>query len=87
MYGRIYWEKPAQTLTSGFGSMGQGRYIHPTRRRLLTPHEAARIQGFPDFFNFSAAATITSLREMIANAVPPQFTAVVVNALFDGGQL
>src|SRR5690606_5320498 len=49
-YGRLRWDKPAQTLTSGFGSMGQGRYVHPLQRRVITPHEAARIQGFPDFF-------------------------------------
>jgi DNA (cytosine-5)-methyltransferase 1 len=77
----MHWDRPAQTLTSGFGSMGQGRYVHPRRRRLLTPHEAARLQGFPDFFDFSSVGKATALREMIANAVPPQFTAVLVQAL------
>lgn len=81
MYGRMHWDKPAQTLTSGFGSMGQGRYVHPTQQRLLTPHEAARLQGFPDFFDFTSAATLSGLREMIANAVPPQFTANLVTRL------
>src|SRR5262249_45669618 len=37
MYGRLWWDKPAQTITSGYGSMGQGRYVHPGRRRTLTP--------------------------------------------------
>ena len=81
MYGRVDWDSPAQTITSGFGSMGQGRYVHPTRERLLTPHEAARLQGFPDFFDFSSVKYVTSLREMIANAVPPQVTAVLVKRL------
>ena len=85
MYGRMYWKKPAQTLTSGFGSMGQGRYVHPKRRRLLTPNEAARLQGIPDFFDFKSVATISSLREMIANAVPPQFTANLIARLIDKG--
>lgn len=83
MYGRIHWDKPAQTVTSGFGSMGQGRYVHPTRKRLISPHEAARLQGFPDFFDFSTAKHLTYLREMIANAVPPQFTAHLVTRLID----
>lgn len=87
MYGRMHKNKPAQTLTSGFGSMGQGRYVHPTQRRLLTPHEAARIQGFPDFFDFSAAKTISALREMIANVVPPQFTTAVLSQMFTNGVL
>lgn len=71
MYGRMYWDKPAQTLTSGFGSMGQGRYVHPTMPRMITPHEGARLQGFPDYFDFSCIDRVTELREMIANAVPP----------------
>ncbi|PHS08628.1 MAG: DNA (cytosine-5-)-methyltransferase [Blastopirellula sp.] len=87
MYGRMYWNKPAQTLTSGFGSMGQGRYVHPTEQRLITPHEAARIQGIPDFFDFSSAMTLTGLRKMIANAVPPQFTANLVAKLIQCGGL
>lgn len=85
MYGRMHWDKPAQTLTSGFGSMGQGRYIHPTRQRLITPHEAARLQGIPDFFDFSSVTTLSALREMIANAVPPQFTATLTNRLIEEG--
>lgn len=79
MYGRMHWDKPAQTLTSGFGSMGQGRYVHPTRPRLITPHEAARLQGFPDYFDFTEVSSVTALREMIANAVPPPLTLAFVS--------
>lgn len=53
VYGRMHWDKPAQTITTGFNAAGQGRYIHPMRRRVITPHEAARIQGFPDWFCFT----------------------------------
>ena len=70
MYGRLRYDEPAQTLTSGFGSPGQGRYIHPTRSRTLLPHEAARLQFFPDSFDFSSVKLRTSLANMIANAVP-----------------
>jgi DNA (cytosine-5)-methyltransferase 1 len=71
MYGRLYWDRPAQTITTGYGSMGQGRYIHPKRQRTLTPHEAARLQTFPDFFSFSSVKSRTSWADMIGNAVPP----------------
>jgi DNA (cytosine-5)-methyltransferase 1 len=62
--------------------MGQGRFVHPIRARTITPHEAARIQGFPDFFDFGAAETLTDLRDMIANAVPPALAAAVLVQLF-----
>ncbi|QDT83065.1 DNA cytosine methyltransferase [Gimesia chilikensis] len=87
MYGRMRWNQCAQTLTSGFGSMGQGRYIHPKKQRLITPHEAARLQGIPDFFDFTAAQTLSGLREMIANAVPPPFTATLVNRLIGSNSI
>src|SRR6266404_3412161 len=70
MYGRLKYDEPAQTITSGFSSPGQGRYIHPTQRRTLTPHEAARLQFFPDTFDFSAVKLRTSVANMIGNAVP-----------------
>lgn len=74
VYGRLRWDQPAQTITSGFGSMGQGRYIHPSERRPITAREAMRIQGFPDWYNFDAVDSITSIRKLIANAVPPILT-------------
>lgn len=80
MYGRLRWDEPAQTITSGFGSIGQGRYMHPDRTRALTAHEAARIQGFPDYFDFSACRTRSALATMIGNAVPPQLGAAVLTA-------
>lgn len=70
MYGRLRYDAPAQTITGGFVSPGQGRFVHPSQERTLTPHEAARLQFFPDFFDFSAAQTRTGLAQMIGNAVP-----------------
>ena len=87
MYGRLKWDEPAQTITSGFGCMGQGRYVHTYRERTLTPHEAARIQGLPDFFDFGTVKTLTALRKIIANAVPPRLTAVFVDYLLRQGIL
>lgn len=81
MYGRLKWNQPAQTITSGFGSIGQGRYMHPDLPRALTPHEAARIQGFPDYFDFGNVTTRGALATMIGNAVPPQLAR---RLLFEG---
>ncbi len=76
IYGRLRWDKPAGTITTGFNTPGRGRYVHPERRTTITPHEAARIQGFPDCFEFrlidGRAPTRTDLAAMIGDAVPPQ---------------
>jgi DNA (cytosine-5)-methyltransferase 1 len=77
MYGRLDWDKPAQTITTGFGSPGQGRYLHPSQARTITPHEAARLQFFPDWFDFSAMVKRKRLQEMIGNAVPPKLGYVL----------
>ena len=76
IYGRMHWNLPAQTITTGFGSMGRGRNVHAQRRRTITPHEAARIQFFPDFFGF-ATDHRTQLQKMIGNAVPQRLGYVV----------
>lgn len=76
IYGRLRWDEPAQTITSGFYSMCMGRYVHPSRRRTLTAHEAARLQFFPDYFSFEAAEKRTALAQIIGNAVPPKLAFV-----------
>ena len=74
VYGRLHWEKPSQTITTGFSTPGRGRYIHPERRRVITAHEAARIQSFPDTFRFIVNGHDPSrlaLTKWIGDAVPP----------------
>lgn len=74
VYGRMKWDEPAPTLTTGFVSPGRGRFIHPRERRVLTPREAARLQGFPNWFNFSPSeqdpAKRGQLAKWIGDAVP-----------------
>ena len=81
MYGRLKWGEPAQTITSGFGSLGQGRFMHPSIPRTLTPHEAARLQGFPDYFTFDSAVNRTQLAIIIGNAVPPLLAHTLIGRL------
>lgn len=74
VYGRLHWDKPSQTITTGFSTPGRGRYIHPDRRRVITAHEAARIQSFPDTFQFVVNGHDPSrlaLTKWIGDAVPP----------------
>lgn len=61
------------TLRAGTGS-DRGSYqavrpIHPTEARVITPREAARLQGFPDWFRFDPTKW-HSFRQ-IGNSVSP----------------
>jgi len=75
VYGRLWWHKPSQTITTGFLTPGRGRHIHPLRPRVITPHEAARIQTFPDSFRFvvdpDTPPSRAALQKWIGDAVPP----------------
>lgn len=70
MYGRMYWDKPSPTITTGYSCNGRGRFVHPKKPRCLTPHEAARVQTFPDYFKFNCNNR-TKINRMLGNAVPP----------------
>lgn len=81
VYGRMHPDRPAPTITSGFGSTGQGRFVHPRLPRTLTPHEAARLQGFPDWFKFRESVGRRALQQMIGNAVPSRLAFAGAAAL------
>lgn len=85
VYGRLRWDEPPQTITSGFYSTCMGRYVHPSRPRTLTAHEAARIQFFPDFFDFGPCGNRTALARVIGNAVPSRVAYAVVRELLATG--
>ena len=83
VYGRLRWDEPSRTITSGFSSIGQGRFMHPQELRGLSAHEAARLQGFPDYFEFESATKRTDLATMIGNAVPPGLGKAVFDLVLD----
>lgn len=82
VYGRMRPGSQAPTITSGFGSTGQGRFVHPYKKRTLTPHEAARIQFFPDWFMFQNLGR-RQLQQYIGNAVPPKLGYVLALSLLN----
>lgn len=68
-YSRLDPDKPSTTLTVNFVHPASNRCIHPYQHRALTPREGARIQSFPDTFEFRG--TSAQVVKQIGNAVPP----------------
>ena len=71
VYGRMWWDRVAPTLTTGCTDITRGRYMHPTQNRAITLREAARLQTFPDSYVFEGNKS--QIATQIGNAVPPAF--------------
>ena len=81
VYGRMSWDKPAPTITSGCQSPSKGRFIHPSEDRTISLREAAILQGFPKNYRFSMKNGKLAAARMIGNAVPPAFVSVQASQL------
>lgn len=73
VYGRLWWDKPSITITHYARNPASGRFTHPEQDRGLTAREAARLQSFPDGFQFSGK--FDDIYRQIGEAVPPRFSA------------
>lgn len=69
---RIRGDLPAPTIVAHLAKDGY-MFIHPDEDRTITVREAARLQSFPDAFDFSAdgANPTSSQFRQVGNAVPP----------------
>lgn len=79
-YPRLSWDGHCPTLRAGTGSdkgsFQAMRPIHPAEPRVITVREAARLQGFPDWFVFHP--TIWHSFRMIGNSVSPVMSRYVL---------
>ena len=68
-YAKMWWKKPAPTMTRNFATPSSSRCIHPRDSRSLTTREGARLQSFPDDYKFYGSRSRKNLE--VGNAVPP----------------
>lgn len=79
--GRLWWDRPSVTIRTEFFKPEKGRYLHPQEHRPITHREAARIQTFPDGFEFDG--TKTEIARQIGNAVPPLLAKAIALHVFE----
>lgn len=67
-YGRLHPEGFASTILTKCDPHW-GCFVHPEQDRIISVREAARIQSFPDSYEF--LGTISEQYQQVGNAVPP----------------
>lgn len=78
-YGRLHRRGLAKTITTAFPNAGSGRFWHPVSNRSLSLREAARIQGFPDSFEFKEPLSKAAF--LVGNALDASLARVVYNVI------
>lgn len=82
VYGRLEWDQPANTITTQFPGVGNGRFAHPEQDRALSLREGAMLQTFPRDYLFTepelgANYSIAQVALQIGNAVPPKLGEII----------
>lgn len=77
-YGRMSWHKQSCTILTKC-DVHWGAYMHPDQDRAITVREAARLQSFPDWFEFLGSKT--EQYTQVGNAVPPLLGRAIGEAI------
>ena len=80
-YAKMWWKKPAPTITRNFACPSSSRCIHPRDSRALSTREGARLQSFPDSYKFYGSTSTKNLE--IGNAVPPLLSVALAKEVYN----
>ena len=86
VYGRMKWDELSPTITTQCYGFGNGRFGHPDTKqnRAISLREAARLQTFPDDYEFVHPETpyySTVIGRLIGNAVPIELARVIARSI------
>jgi DNA (cytosine-5)-methyltransferase 1 len=81
-YYVLRWDEPSNTIPAHLYKDGL-RHIHPDSQqaRTITVREAARLQTFPDDYEFISGTAMDY--KIIGNAVPPMFASILASVLME----
>ena len=78
-YRKLQWSEPSGCVTAHL-SKDCYTHIHPSQRRTISVREAARLQSFPDEFQFGGKGMSSKFR-LIGNAVPPLMGEIIAKEI------
>jgi len=80
-YKKMSWDRPSLTVFAHLQKDGN-RFIHPDSRqaRTITVREAARLQSFPDDYEFKSSGN--KRFKHIGNAVPPIMAMAIAKTIY-----
>ena len=78
-YAKLWWDRPSTTITRNFSCPSSSRCIHPRDSRAMSIREGARLQSFPDDYQFYGSNGMKRLE--IGNAVPPLLSVAIAKQM------
>lgn len=78
---RMRKDEISVTITTRFDTPSSGKFTHPFLDRAITVREAARIQSFPDSFQF--VGNKGSQMKQVGNAVPPLLAGAIAQVILN----
>jgi DNA (cytosine-5)-methyltransferase 1 len=75
LYLRLDPSEPSPTV----GNFRKSMFIHPDEDRGLSVREAARLQSFPDWYEFKGG--LHSMQQQVANATPPLLARAIATQI------
>lgn len=86
-YKRMYWDKPASTLTMNFQYVSSDNKIHPEQNRVLSIYEALVLQTIANYdYSFQMNGQIVRkglIRDIIGESVPPLLIEKITKKILD----
>lgn len=82
-YRRMWWDRPATTITMNSGSISSQCNVHPEDARVLSIRELMILQTIPSTYIFPEGTSEKEMRDMIGEAVPCQLAKIITEHILN----